>query len=139
MTKTMMKAFKIIFQLLRRCLLGLFIAYWVVFVFYTAEKFVTGGSVRSSGGTSILTHRLFIEAMGGFLRNRVGENSWLASLQPSPSLWRCISPDGSRSGCHEIRATPRVLIKRRYRTSTRFTTPRSDARELRAVQRLESP
>ena len=39
-----MKTLKIIFQLLRRCLMGLFIAYWVIFIFYTVEKFVTGGS-----------------------------------------------------------------------------------------------
>lgn len=39
-----MKTLKIIFQLLRRCLMGLFLAYWVIFILYTAEKFVTGGS-----------------------------------------------------------------------------------------------
>lgn len=39
-----MKALKIIFQLLRRCLMGLFVAYGVIFIFYTVEKFVTGGS-----------------------------------------------------------------------------------------------
>jgi hypothetical protein len=39
-----MKTLKIIFQLFRRCLMGLFIAYWVIFIFYTIEKFVTGGS-----------------------------------------------------------------------------------------------
>jgi hypothetical protein len=39
-----MKTLKIIFQLLRQCLMGLFIAYWVIFIFYTVEKFVTGGS-----------------------------------------------------------------------------------------------
>jgi hypothetical protein len=39
-----MKTLKIIFRLLRRCLMGLFIAYWVIFIFYTVEKFVTGGS-----------------------------------------------------------------------------------------------
>ena len=39
-----MKTLRIIFQLLRRCLMGLFIAYWVIFIFYTVEKFVTGGS-----------------------------------------------------------------------------------------------
>jgi len=40
----MMKTFKIIFQLFRRCLMGLLIAYWVIFIFYTIEKFATGGS-----------------------------------------------------------------------------------------------
>jgi hypothetical protein len=59
--------------------------------------------VRSSGGTSILTHRLSIEATGGFLRNGVGENSWPASLQPSPSLWRVfrrttVEADAAKSG-----------------------------------------
>jgi hypothetical protein len=39
-----MKALKIIFQLIRRCLMGLFVAYWVIFIFYTVEKFITGGS-----------------------------------------------------------------------------------------------
>ena len=39
-----MKTLKNFFQLLRRCFLGLLIAYWVIFIFYTAEKFVTGGS-----------------------------------------------------------------------------------------------
>ena len=33
-----------IFRLLRRCLLGVFIGYWLILIFYTAEKFVTGGS-----------------------------------------------------------------------------------------------
>jgi hypothetical protein len=68
-----MKTFKMFFQLLRRCLLGLFIAYWVVFVSYTAGSFLQAVQERSSGGTSILTHRSSIEAMGGFLRNGVGE------------------------------------------------------------------
>src|ERR1700735_538186 len=40
----MMKTFKIIFQVLRRCLTGLLIAYWMIFIFYTFGKFVTGGS-----------------------------------------------------------------------------------------------
>ena len=35
---------KIFFRLLRRCLIGLLIAYWVIFTFYTGEKFVAGGS-----------------------------------------------------------------------------------------------
>jgi hypothetical protein len=39
-----MTIFKIIFRLLLRCLMGLFIGYWLIFIFYTAEKFVTGGS-----------------------------------------------------------------------------------------------
>jgi hypothetical protein len=39
-----MKTFKVVFQLSRRCLMGLFIAYWVIFIFYTVAKFVTGGS-----------------------------------------------------------------------------------------------
>lgn len=39
-----MLTFKIIFQLLRRGLMGIFIAYCVIFIFYTVEKFATGGS-----------------------------------------------------------------------------------------------
>ena len=39
-----MAAFKSTFRLLRRCLTGLLVGYWLVFFFYTAEKFVTGGS-----------------------------------------------------------------------------------------------
>jgi hypothetical protein len=39
-----MTIFKTIFRLLRRCLMALFIGYWLIFIFYTAEKFVTGGS-----------------------------------------------------------------------------------------------
>jgi hypothetical protein len=39
-----MKALKIIFQLIRRCLIGLFVGYWLIFIFYTVEKFITGGS-----------------------------------------------------------------------------------------------
>ena len=39
-----MKTFKSILRLLRRCLMGLFIAYWVIFILYTVEEFVTGGS-----------------------------------------------------------------------------------------------
>ena len=30
--------------LIRHCLMGLFVAYWVIFIFYTVEKFITGGS-----------------------------------------------------------------------------------------------
>jgi hypothetical protein len=45
----MMKAFKIILQLLRRSLMGLFMAYWVIFIFYTVVKFVTGGSSAVAG------------------------------------------------------------------------------------------
>jgi hypothetical protein len=56
-----MTAFKIIFRLLRRCLMGLFIVYWLIFICYTTEKFVTGGSAAVVGwdmhiGTS-LVHR----------------------------------------------------------------------------------
>ncbi len=39
-----MKTLKIIIQVLRRSLLGLLIAYWVIFICYTVEKFITGGS-----------------------------------------------------------------------------------------------
>jgi hypothetical protein len=56
-----MKTLKTFFQLLRRCLLGLLIAYWVIFIFYTAEKFVTGGSSAVVGWykhiDSSLVHR----------------------------------------------------------------------------------
>jgi len=39
-----MTALKAIFCLLRRCLMGLFIGYWLILICYTAEKFATGGS-----------------------------------------------------------------------------------------------
>jgi phosphotransferase system glucose/maltose/N-acetylglucosamine-specific IIC component len=39
-----MKTLKIVLRLLRSCLLGLLIAYWVIFIFYTVEKSITGGS-----------------------------------------------------------------------------------------------
>jgi hypothetical protein len=39
-----MTALKIIFRLLRRFLMALLIVYWLIFICYTTEKFVTGGS-----------------------------------------------------------------------------------------------
>jgi hypothetical protein len=38
-----MKSFKVIFRFLRRFLLWLLVAYWVVFVGYTVTHLITGG------------------------------------------------------------------------------------------------
>ena len=65
--ETTMKMAKIIFQLLRRFLLGLLIAYWVVFVFYTAEKFLTGGSSAVVGWYEHIDSSLVHRGDGWFL------------------------------------------------------------------------
>jgi len=78
MTKTTMKMFKIIFQLLRRCLLGLFIAYWVVFVFYTVEKFLTGGSSAVVGWYEHIDSSLVHQGDGWFLTKWSWGKFWLA-------------------------------------------------------------
>jgi hypothetical protein len=65
--KPMMKTLKIIFQLLRRCLMGLFIAYWVIFIFYTVETFVTGGSSAVVGWYRHIDSSLVQRGDGWFL------------------------------------------------------------------------
>ena len=63
-----MKTLKIIFQLLRRCLMGLFITYWVIFIFYTVEEFVTGGSNAVVGRYRHIDSPVVQRGDGWFLR-----------------------------------------------------------------------
>jgi hypothetical protein len=63
----MMKALKIIFQLLRRCFMGLFVAYWAILIFYTLEKFVTGGSSAVVGWYMHIGSSLVHRGDGWFL------------------------------------------------------------------------
>ena len=39
-----MNILKMILRLLRRCLMWIFVAYWVIFIFYSFEELITGGS-----------------------------------------------------------------------------------------------
>jgi hypothetical protein len=62
-----MKTLKMFFEMLRRVLLGLFIVYWVVSIFYTAEKFFTGGSSAVVGWYKHIDSSLVARGEGWFL------------------------------------------------------------------------